>query len=105
MDGKTREAIRIAKQYIQELRKTKIRLTRAYLYGSYANGSAHRDSDIDIVVVSPQLSGDPLLDELESMRIRLKVELRISSLADRPQEFSEDHPIPYETITNGKRIA
>lgn len=105
MDRKTREAIRIAKQYIEELRKNKIRVTRAYLYGSYANGSAHRDSDIDIVVVSPQFSGNRFRDSYKIGKLRRGVDLRISAFAYHSRDFKKDYLIPYEAMTNGIRIA
>ena len=44
----------IAKKYIAHLRKNGIRVERAYLYGSYANGKPDKNSDIDLVVVSRQ---------------------------------------------------
>jgi predicted nucleotidyltransferase len=105
MDRKTREAITIAKRFVAELRKNKIRITRAYLYGSYAKGGAHRDSDIDIVVVSPQFTRDRLMDSYRIARLRRSVDLRISVLAYHPKDFKKDYLIPYEAMTNGIRIA
>jgi predicted nucleotidyltransferase len=105
MDGKTRTAIKIAKRYVQELRRNKVRVTRAYLYGSYANGTAHRDSDIDIVVLSPQFTGVRFLDSYKIARFCRFVDLRISPLAYHPRNFKKDYLIPYEAMTNGIRIA
>ncbi|MBP5477659.1 MAG: nucleotidyltransferase domain-containing protein [Paludibacteraceae bacterium] len=31
---------------------------RVYLYGSYSKGTAHKDSDIDVAVVVPKISGN-----------------------------------------------
>lgn len=105
MDGKTRKAITIAKRYIQELRRHKIRVTRAYLYGSYAGGKADRDSDIDIVVVSPQFTGVRFKDSYAISRYCRNIDLRISPLAYRPEHFTEDDIIPHEAMTHGIRIA
>jgi predicted nucleotidyltransferase len=105
MDGRTREAIRIAKRYVQELKRNRIRVTRAYLYGSYANGTAHRDSDIDLVIVSPQFKGVRFLDSYRIARFCRFVDLRISPLAYHPRNFKKDYLIPYEAMTNGIRIA
>lgn len=105
MDGKTRKAIRIAKRYIKELKDHNIRVTKAYLYGSYAVGNAHRDSDIDIVVVSPQFTGVRFRDSYTIAKYCEKVDLRISPLAYRPEHFTMDDIIPNEAMTTGIRIA
>lgn len=105
MDRKTRRAIAVAKRYIKELRKNKIRVTRAYLYGSHANGRAHRYSDIDIVVVSPQFTGYRLMDSYNIARLRRTIDLRISPLAYHPRDFKKDYIIPYEAMTHGIRVA
>ncbi|MBR1426255.1 MAG: nucleotidyltransferase domain-containing protein [Paludibacteraceae bacterium] len=31
---------------------------KVYLYGSYSKGTAHSDSDIDVAVIVPHVSGD-----------------------------------------------
>ena len=103
MDGKTLAAIKIAKQYVRELKRNKIRVTSAYLYGSYANGTTHRESDI--VIVSPQFTGVRFLDSYRIARLCRFVDLRISPLAYHPKNFKKDYVIPYEAMTNGIRIA
>jgi predicted nucleotidyltransferase len=104
MARKTRKAIKIAKQFIEELRKQKIRVTRAYLYGSYVYGRPHRYSDID-VVVSPQFSRTRFTNTIRLMKLRRNVDLRISPLGYHPKEFKKDYVIPYEAMTKGIRIA
>jgi predicted nucleotidyltransferase len=105
MAGKSRYGIRIAQQFVRVLRKNKIRVTRAYLFGSYASGNPASDSDVDIVVVSSQFDGDPLDHELRLMRLRRNVDLRISPFAYHPRDFKKDYVIPCEAMTNGIRIA
>lgn len=105
MDGRTSAAIRIAKRFIRELRKNKIKVTRAYLYGSYVYGKPRRYSDIDVVVVSPQFSGVRFMDSYKIARLRRSVDLRISPLAYHPRDFKKDYVIPYEAMTKGIRIA
>lgn len=48
------EIVRQYKQAIQHIVKD----ARVYLYGSYSKGTAHKDSDIDVAVVVPQLPKD-----------------------------------------------
>lgn len=102
---RNREVIAIAKKYIQELKKNKIKIVRAYLYGSYANGNPHQDSDIDIVVVSKEFRKSRFLDGLRIAKLRYNIDLRISPLAYHPKDFIMDNIIPNEAMTNGIRIA
>jgi len=48
MDKK--EAIKIAKRYVDSIRK-KYQIENAILFGSFAKGTNHPDSDIDIAIV------------------------------------------------------
>jgi len=105
MDKKTREAIAVAKKYIKFLGQNKIKVERAYLYGSYANGKPHKDSDIDIVVVSRQFRKSRFEDSLRIAKLRRDIDLRISPLAYHPRDFIMDRIIPNEAMTNGIRIA
>ena len=49
----------IAKEYAAAVRKD-MDATSIFLYGSYAKGTATKDSDIDIAVVVNQIPGDYL---------------------------------------------
>jgi len=104
MDKKTCNALEIAKRYIDELKKNGIHITKAYLYGSYATGEARKDSDIDIVVVSPQFKGIRFEDSFMIARYCRNVDLRISPLAYHPRNFKKDYIIPHEAMTKGIRI-
>ncbi|MBF0493018.1 MAG: nucleotidyltransferase domain-containing protein [Deltaproteobacteria bacterium] len=46
------------KKFHQLLLKEGVEVSALVLYGSYARGTAHRDSDIDVCVVSPQFGKD-----------------------------------------------
>ncbi len=101
----TREAIAIAMRYVAKLRMNKIPVEQAYLYGSYARGNYHEDSDIDVVIVSPQFTKSRFEDSLTIAMMRYDIDLRISPLAYNPADFIMDYVIPNEAMTNGIRIA
>lgn len=105
MASKQNCAIAIAKKYIRFLQKNHIKVECAYLYGSFANGKAHKDSDIDIVVVSKQFTRSRYDDSVRIAKLRRSIDLRISPLAYNPKNFLEENLIPYEAMTNGIRIA
>jgi len=44
----------IIKKYISELEKNGLIISKVFLFGSYAYGSPNSDSDIDLLIVSPQ---------------------------------------------------
>ncbi|MBI5474561.1 MAG: nucleotidyltransferase domain-containing protein [Ignavibacteriae bacterium] len=105
MVSRQSEILEIAKRYIEHLRKNHIDVERAYLYGSYASGKAHEDSDIDIVVVSRQFTKSRYEDSTQIAKLRRRIDLRIQPLAYNPDDFIMDYVIPYEAMTHGIRIA
>ncbi len=58
-----REIRGIIKQFIETLTSRGIRVEKAVLYGSYASGNVHADSDIDIAVISLILDRTGLKNE------------------------------------------
>ena len=105
MAKKNHKAIEIAKRYVRFLRANRIKVERAYLYGSYVNGNPRFDSDIDIVVVSRQFTHSRYDDTVRIAKLRRSIDLRISPLAYHPRNFTKENLIPYEAMTNGFRIA
>ncbi|GHU72200.1 hypothetical protein AGMMS49992_07650 [Clostridia bacterium] len=57
------EAIDIARRYTNFIDK-QIPVENAYLFGSYAKGTADKFSDIDVAIVSRHFSGDIFEDRL-----------------------------------------
>jgi predicted nucleotidyltransferase len=53
------KVLNIAKEYAAAVRKV-VDATAIFLYGSYAKGTATKDSDIDIAVVVDEIPGDYL---------------------------------------------
>lgn len=55
MASKLPDLKEIVALYIAELASQGVRVDRVILYGSWAQGTARDDSDIDLVVISPDL--------------------------------------------------
>lgn len=49
-----KEAIEVIKKFLKHLSREGIHIQKAYLYGSYANGCANSESDIDVMLISEQ---------------------------------------------------
>ncbi len=87
-----------------ELLKREIGVKEVYLYGSYANGNYSEDSDIDVAVVADTFSGDLVEDTLLLMRLRRKIDNRISPRPFTSDAFEKDDPFIKEIKTKGIRI-
>ena len=90
-------------EYISKLKK-EINVIDVYLFGSYAKGNYHNDSDIDIAVISDQFKGDCIEDRLLLMRLRRDIDLRIEPHPFRPEDFTDENPFVKEIKEYGIRI-
>ena len=59
----------IIDQYKSVLATLGIRVERVILYGSYAQGKAGEESDIDLIVISPDFEGKDVRQRLEIMGV------------------------------------
>ncbi len=91
----------VIEQYLAVLKANGIRLMKAYLYGSYAKGTADKDSDIDIAVVSPDLSENHFDNQMRLMRLTWEIDTRIEPHPFHPEEFSPDNPEAAEIMKTG----
>ena len=76
---------------------------RLYLFGSYAKGTFHKDSDIDVAVVFDNC-GNALERAAELMRLRREIDLRIEPHPFRQSDFTPDDPLAYEVLKYGSQI-
>jgi len=73
------------------------------LFGSYAKGSYHIDSDIDIAVILKDY--DNLMNiQLELMKLRRKIDTRIEPHPIKERDFNEGNPLVNEIKKYGEII-
>ncbi len=97
-----RDALNIANEYAIAV-KTKFGISKVFLFGSYAKGNYHDDSDIDIAVVLKDFKN--LIEiQLDLMRLRRKIDSRIEPHPFREGDFNENNPIVNEIIKFGLEI-
>ena len=102
----SREAIiQKVQTFLDELRTAQIGVEAAYLYGSYAAVGASPDSDIDVAVVSKDLSGDRLEDWMTLNRISSQIDVRMEVIGFRPEQFCDENPLAWEVKTRGLKLA
>jgi len=99
------EVIRsIVRRYLQVLEENHIRPQRVFLYGSAARGTMRQHSDIDLAVVSEDLSGKRLEDQWRLMELRWSVDLRLEPHPFRPEDFTPDDPEVAESLQTGVEV-
>ena len=56
---KIEDIIKIAKEYVDFVKKSALplKIDRAYLFGSFAKGTPHKDSDIDVAFIVSNWTG------------------------------------------------
>ena len=94
--------IEIVKKYIQQIPDS-MDLKRAYLFGSYAKGVERDDSDIDIALVIGKMD-DFFLIQMQLMRLRRKIDLRIEPHPIWDKDFNIQNPFAYEIQQTGIEI-
>ena len=97
-----REALRIANQYIDAI-SNKYVILQAFMFGSFAKGTNHRDSDIDIALVVENVS-DIIDVQIDMMKIRRKVDLRIEPHPFTVSDFNKENPVVDEILKSGVPI-
>lgn len=100
MDKK--DALNIAKDYAG-LIKGKFNPKQIILFGSFAKGNFHEDSDIDIAVVFYDYD-DSVDMQLELMRLRRKIDSRIEPHPFKEKDFNVSDPIVNEILKYGEPI-
>ena len=95
--------INIVKRYIDEVSK-KFEIEAVYIFGSYAKGTNHEDSDIDIaVILKSDINSFDLMVEL--MILTKNVDLRIEPHPIKKEDFESGNPFVDEIKNTGLRVA
>jgi predicted nucleotidyltransferase len=89
--------------FLREIQK-KYSNVQAYIYGSYAKGTSHKWSDIDLAIISPDFAEDTLEDRLCLMRIAASIDDRIEPHPFKKHLFNLNDPLAAEIQKNGIRI-
>jgi uncharacterized protein len=73
------------------------------LFGSYAKGNYHKDSDIDVAVILKDYN-NKIETQVDLMRIRRKIDSRIEPHPFREKDFEATNPIVNEILKHGLNI-
>ncbi|MEW5692212.1 MAG: nucleotidyltransferase domain-containing protein [Candidatus Hydrogenedentota bacterium] len=104
MVKKTNKIIKTVNRYLELLMASGINIKAAYMFGSTARNSANPDSDIDVAIVSPNVTGNPEKDTKMFWRMTRLVDSRIEPVYFSPDEFLDFIPLVWEIKNNGIRV-
>ena len=97
-----REAITAAQNYVNNVSK-KYELAQAFVFGSYAKGNYHADSDIDVAVILKNVPN--LFDtQVELLHMRRDEDLQIEPHTFRDADFNTDDPLVHEILQAGLEL-
>lgn len=95
MDKRT--VLNIAQEYLNSVSEKYV-IEKAFLFGSFAINKEKRDSDIAIVFVNIP---DFFTVQLDLMKLRRKIDLRIETHLFSIEDFNENNPLAFEIIKTG----
>jgi predicted nucleotidyltransferase len=96
--------LKVVLHFLEELQRSGLRLTAAYLYGSHADGTACPDSDIDVALISEDFHGNWLEDHQMILDALLQCDARIEPVRFRPEQFQDEHPLVWEIKNKGIKL-
>ncbi|MBA4394405.1 MAG: nucleotidyltransferase domain-containing protein [Desulfobacca sp.] len=91
-------------RFLDKLRENGIPIEAAYLFGSYAKGKGKEWSDIDVAVISSDISDDRLEERIRLTKISSAIDSRIEPVPFRPDTFVDEDPLVWAIKREGIRI-
>ena len=97
-------ALKLSTRYLKRVRDNNIEFSEAWLFGSYAKGYQHKNSDIDIAIVLNNTDKITFDIEVKLMVLRAGEETIIEPHAFTKDDFDINSPIINQIVNNGERI-
>ncbi|MCX6799880.1 MAG: nucleotidyltransferase domain-containing protein [Candidatus Falkowbacteria bacterium] len=100
----SKELMQKIDEYVDVLRKDKLPIKKVIIFGSYAKGTSHKWSDIDLCIVSPKF-----LDSFSAMQYLMKktifnMKYTIEPIGFNLKDFSEGSSLIDEIKKTGIEI-
>lgn len=88
------EVLKILKQYASRVISSGIPLNKVFLYGSFSKGNPGKDSDIDVMLVSPAFDDNFEENAVKAWTISWEIDSRIEPYAVGLKKFENDDISP-----------
>ena len=98
-----REAVNIAQKYIFNVNR-KFNVERAYLFGSFAKGTQHSNSDIDLAIVFKNVD-DIIEMQIMLLQLRSEDDLLIEPHPFLQSDFNFSNPMVAEILKDGIELS
>ena len=76
------------------LKKEGVTVSKLLLYGSYARGTAHKDSDIDVCVISPSFGKDHFGERFSLLHMAPRIDARIEPVPFSLKDYRTNRVSP-----------
>lgn len=97
-------ALKLSRAYLKKVKDSEIEFTEAWLFGYYATGNQHDNSDIDIAIVLADSEMKSFETEVKLMVIRKGEETMIEPHTFTKDEFNIYTPIIDQIVNKGEKI-
>lgn len=104
MVEQTDPLMKTVREFVRKVSDSGIRVEAVYLFGSHARKKAHKWSDIDVAIMSPDFSADLLEERIRLTRLSTDVDSRIEPVPFRPNDFVDEDPLAWTIRREGLRI-
>ena len=91
VDTKVRKMIH---KLVNRLTANGITVEKTFLYGSYASGRSHDDSDVDLAIVSPDFGKDRFEEGKFLFKLAWQIDPRLNPIPISSEAFSKDTWVP-----------
>ena len=91
-------------EYLKELKKDKLPMKAVFLFGSYAKGTEHKWSDIDLCVVSSRFTNQLKATQYLWLKRTSDSGITIEPIGFSPRDFAEEDSLVHEIKKTGIRV-
>jgi predicted nucleotidyltransferase len=88
------EIKQIIKRFVDALAKKGIQIDQVILYGSYASGNVHSDSDLDLAIISPDFGKDRFEEGKSLLQTAWRVDPRLQPVPISSEAFEKNTWVP-----------
>lgn len=95
----------IVQKYVEKICEN-YKVYAIILFGSYAKGTEHEDSDIDIAIITDDIKSDVFDEEVNLMGLRKGIDYRLEPHIIRIEDYKKaETPFIQEVIDTGIKVA
>lgn len=100
------EIINLIEEFIKSVVEDNIKIEKVILFGSYAKGTYHKDSDIDLAIISPDFKASEYIKNMSKLLLKAtELGVDIQTLPFSIEEYNEPIGIMEEILRTGLEIA